>query len=138
MGPVAEAVGERVNDQVPLDIGEGLPDLDTPEIGVSLERNARRSRVLLVRRGSGKGQRLGTCLVEGDPRRYLPFMVRNNLTAREMTPHKKKRRLSGSALWRTSTAIYWRYCWMRVVRRPAKPCWSMDSCQLRNSSVVSV
>ena len=35
-------------------------------------------------------------------------------------------------------ADYWRYCWMRVVRRPARPCWSMEYCQDRNSSTVSV
>jgi len=35
-------------------------------------------------------------------------------------------------------AFYWRYCWMRVVRRPARPNWSIDICQLRNSSTVSV
>jgi len=33
---------------------------------------------------------------------------------------------------------YCRYCWMRVVRRPARPNWSIDICQLRNSSTVSV
>ena len=31
-----------------------------------------------------------------------------------------------------------RYCWMRVVRRPARPCWSIEYCQERNSSTVSV
>ena len=33
---------------------------------------------------------------------------------------------------------YCRYCWMRVVRRPARPCWSMEYCQDRNSSTVRV
>ena len=33
---------------------------------------------------------------------------------------------------------YCRYCWMRVVRSPARPNWSMETCQLRNSSTVSV
>src|SRR5262245_13028857 len=33
---------------------------------------------------------------------------------------------------------YWRYCWMRVVRNPARPCWSIEACQERNSSTVSV
>ena len=23
-------------------------------------------------------------------------------------------------------SAYWRYCWMRVVRRPARPCWSIE------------
>ena len=32
----------------------------------------------------------------------------------------------------------WRYCWMRVVRRPARPCWSIETCQDRNSSTVRV
>jgi paraquat-inducible protein A len=32
----------------------------------------------------------------------------------------------------------WRYCWMRVVRRPARPYSSIDACQERNSSVVSL
>src|SRR5262245_36540465 len=31
-----------------------------------------------------------------------------------------------------------RYCWMRVVRRPARPCRSIEYCQERNSSTVSV
>jgi len=33
---------------------------------------------------------------------------------------------------------YWRYCWMRVVRRPARPCFSIERCQPRYSSTVSV
>src|ERR1700756_3740524 len=33
---------------------------------------------------------------------------------------------------------YWRYCWMRVVRNPARPCWSIEYCQDRNSSTVRV
>ena len=36
------------------------------------------------------------------------------------------------------SARYSRYCWMRVVRSPASPCWSMEYCQDRNSSTVSV
>ena len=31
-----------------------------------------------------------------------------------------------------------RYCWIRVVRRPASPYSSIDACQDRNSSVVSL
>src|SRR5262249_35867039 len=38
----------------------------------------------------------------------------------------------------TAAWDYCRYCWMRVVRRPARPCWSMEYCQERNSSTVSV
>jgi len=34
--------------------------------------------------------------------------------------------------------IYWRYCWIRVVRSPARPCRSIEYCQARNSSTVSV
>ena len=33
---------------------------------------------------------------------------------------------------------YCRYCWMRVVRRPASPWRSIEYCQARNSSTVSV
>ena len=29
-----------------------------------------------------------------------------------------------------------RYCWIRVVRKPASPCSSMEACQLKNSSTV--
>ena len=36
------------------------------------------------------------------------------------------------------SSSYCRYCWMRVVRRPARPCWSMEYCQDRNSSTVRV
>src|SRR5271163_3927298 len=36
------------------------------------------------------------------------------------------------------SGCYWRYCWMRVVRSPARPCWSIEYCQARNSSTVSV
>ena len=39
-------------------------------------------------------------------------------------------------LW--NAGAYCRYCWMRVVRRPARPCWSIEYCQERNSSTVSV
>ena len=38
----------------------------------------------------------------------------------------------------TVAGDYCRYCWMRVVRRPARPCWSIEYCQERNSSTVSV
>ena len=31
-----------------------------------------------------------------------------------------------------------RYCWVQVERRPARPCWSIECCQERNSSTVSV
>ena len=31
-----------------------------------------------------------------------------------------------------------RYFWVRVERRPARPCWSIECCQERNSSTVSV
>src|SRR5207237_6295321 len=31
------------------------------------------------------------------------------------------------------TTGYCRYCWIRVVRRPARPCSSIDCCQERNS-----
>src|ERR1700746_1450703 len=41
------------------------------------------------------------------------------------------------ARWRAAWD-YCRYCWMRVVRRPARPCWSMEYCQERNSSTVNV
>src|SRR5271169_5143526 len=34
--------------------------------------------------------------------------------------------------------VYWRYCWMWVVRRPARPWRSIEYCQARNSSTVSV
>jgi NAD(P)-dependent dehydrogenase (short-subunit alcohol dehydrogenase family) len=37
-----------------------------------------------------------------------------------------------------ATRAYCRYCCMRVVRSPAKPYWSIETCQLRNSSTVSV
>ena|SRR5476649_765495 len=33
---------------------------------------------------------------------------------------------------------YRRYSWMRVVRSPARPCWSIDDCHERNSSTVSI
>ena len=33
---------------------------------------------------------------------------------------------------------YCRYCWIRVVRRPARPCRSIEYCQARNSSTVRV
>ena len=33
---------------------------------------------------------------------------------------------------------YWRYCWIRVVRRPARPWRSIEYCHARNSSTVSV
>jgi hypothetical protein len=33
---------------------------------------------------------------------------------------------------------YWRYCWIRVVRSPARPWRSIEYCQARNSSTVSV
>ena len=46
---------------------------------------------------------------------------------------------SGPALNFSETMVgYCRYCWMRVVRRPARPCWSIEYCQERNSSTVSV
>src|SRR4029078_9314697 len=32
--------------------------------------------------------------------------------------------------------VYARYCWMRVVRRPARPCWSIEYCHDRNSWTV--
>jgi hypothetical protein len=32
---------------------------------------------------------------------------------------------------------HWRYCWMRVVRKPAKPWRSIEYCQARNSSTES-
>ena len=31
---------------------------------------------------------------------------------------------------------YCRYCWMRVVRRPARPCWSMEYCQERKIGML--
>jgi hypothetical protein len=34
--------------------------------------------------------------------------------------------------------VYCRYCWIRVVRRPARPWRSIEYCQARNSSTVSV
>src|SRR5215831_13928702 len=46
----------------------------------------------------------------------------------------KPRRGSRQRLW----SDYCRYCWMRVVRSPARPCWSIEYCQERNSSTVSV
>ena len=39
---------------------------------------------------------------------------------------------------RRKSGAYWRYCWMRVVRRPARPCWSIEYCHDKNSSTVSV
>src|SRR5688572_5817703 len=46
---------------------------------------------------------------------------------------------SGPALrLRDETVRYWRYCWMRVVRSPARPCCSIEYCHDRNSSTVSV
>ena len=35
-------------------------------------------------------------------------------------------------------STYSRYCWIRVVRSPARPCLSMACCQATNSSLVSL
>jgi hypothetical protein len=45
---------------------------------------------------------------------------------------------AGSKLATVPGAPYCRYCWIRVVRKPARPWRSMEYCQARNSSTVSV
>src|ERR1700730_12058755 len=51
---------------------------------------------------------------------------------------KKSAGLAAGALISSMWNAYCRYCWMRVVRRPASPCWSIEYCHDRNSSTVSV
>src|SRR5215467_11405001 len=47
-------------------------------------------------------------------------------------PCASRGEMSGSA------EVYCRYCWMRVVRKPARPWRSIEYCQARNSSTVRV
>ena len=71
---------------------------------------------------------------------YIGEAARQSRTGRG--PQAESRR----ARWRAArpgaglalAPLYCRYCWMRVVRRPGRPNWSIDTCQLRNSSTVSV
>jgi hypothetical protein len=45
---------------------------------------------------------------------------------------------SAGAAKSNNAEFYWRYCWMRVVRSPASPWRSIEYCQAKNSSTVSV
>src|SRR5215471_8424480 len=86
-------------------------------------------------------------LASADDQRGLEFGVRHGGVTRftrvgcdpaRLTcgaDHGDGRQLAGGA---RQARGYCRYCWMRVVRNPARPCWSMEYCQDRNSSTVRV
>jgi hypothetical protein len=51
---------------------------------------------------------------------------------------QRRRRKKGARRMRSLSRRYCRYFWTCVVRSPARPCWSIECCQERNSSTVSM
>lgn len=53
-------------------------------------------------------------------------------------PDMRKGTVPGTVPFKLLARCQWRYCWIRVVRNPASPYSSMEACQDRNSSTVSL
>ena len=66
------------------------------------------------------------------------FRLVNRRSVNGVRKNKTPAIAAGVCRNRSTKARYCRYCWMRVVRSPARPCRSIEYCQDRNSSTVRV